>query len=135
MTRDTTLDLWARADMSGGATACWEWVGYRNADGYGRVRVAGVVWYVHRLSWTLGRGPIPPGVMVCHHCDNPPCVNPAHLFLGTAADNARDKAAKGRTCPPNPRAAHLAGLGLTAPEIVALTGVSLRTAYRARAAA
>lgn len=80
---------------------CWEWQGTRvgsrrNLSGYGQVRYGGTYFVAHRVSWVLHRGPIPAGMLVCHRCDNPPCVRPDHLFLGTAADNAHDREAKGR---------------------------------------
>jgi hypothetical protein len=75
---------------------CWEWRGDHNAKGYGRLTVSGRNCRAHRLSWQLHRGPIPRGEWVLHTCDNPNCVNPAHLFLGTHTDNMRDCCAKGR---------------------------------------
>lgn len=66
---------------------------------YGHLSYQGKHWAAHRLSWTIANGPIPDGVQVLHHCDNPPCVRPDHLFLGTIGDNIRDAAAKGRMHP------------------------------------
>lgn len=65
----------------------------RTADGYARRAQA----LAHRAAWEDEHGPIPPGQCVLHRCDNPPCVNPDHLFLGTKGDNNRDRSAKGRT--------------------------------------
>jgi hypothetical protein len=82
---------------------CWPWTACRHAFGYGKIGVAGRVEFAHRVAWTLTNGPIPAGLYVLHHCDNPPCCNPAHLWLGTYADNNADKAAKGRSHRPERR--------------------------------
>jgi hypothetical protein len=79
---------------------CWEWTGHRDKDGYGRIGSGGKrskPLRATRVQWELTHGePIPDGLWVLHRCDNPPCVNPAHLFLGSVGDNQRDAAQKGR---------------------------------------
>ena len=90
--------FWKRVDRSDGFFACWTWTAFRNTarGGVGHFNVDGQVMRAPRVAWELVNGAIPRGLFVCHHCDNPSCCNPAHLFLGTAADNMRDAVAKGR---------------------------------------
>lgn len=89
--------FWAKVAKGEG---CWEWQGSRGSDGYGRIRIGsrteGRVHRTHRVSWELANGPIPDGLVICHRCDNPPCVRPDHLFLGTPTDNTADRDRKGR---------------------------------------
>lgn len=89
--------LWSKVAMRGEAD-CWEWQAGKSAAGYGRISVGGAKGsnqYAHRVAWALTYGD--PGESdVCHHCDNPGCCNPKHLFLGTAKDNMADKMRKGR---------------------------------------
>lgn len=75
---------------------CWTTTGDRNRDGYGVMIFRRRKLLLHRVSYMAFVGPIPAGKSVCHKCDNPPCANPHHLFVGTQADNARDMVAKGR---------------------------------------
>lgn len=90
--------FWAQVDMRSGIWECWEWTGARLPRGYGFAwdNAVGANRLAHRLAWELTNGPIPDDLWVLHRCDNPPCVRPDHLFLGTAADNAHDMMAKGR---------------------------------------
>lgn len=78
------------------ATGCWEWQGNRQFSGYGQVNYLGHGWPVHKLMYTLNVAEVPKGKVVCHTCDNPPCCNPAHLWIGTTKDNMQDSSAKGR---------------------------------------
>lgn len=85
-------------------TQCWEWTAGKFQDGYGQFKFNGAAigLKAHRAAWILYKGPIPKGnhlgtMCVCHTCDNPPCVNPKHLFLGTHQDNMDDKVNKGRS--------------------------------------
>lgn len=90
--------FWAKVDRSGGDLACWPWIGSTRRGGYGDFRASrahGVV-LAHRASYEINVGAIPPGLFVLHSCDNPPCVNPAHLRVGTNQDNVRDCVDRGR---------------------------------------
>lgn len=86
---------------------CWEWRGQLvTKSGYGQVWVYPRMRYAHRVAWTITHGD-PGKLHVCHHCDNPKCINPAHLFVGTARDNALDMVRKGRAKnKPHPGTAH-----------------------------
>jgi len=78
-------------------TGCWNWNRYRMPTGYGQIGTEGSKpEMTHRVSWKLFKGPIPDGLWVLHKCDNPACVNPDHLFLGTHTDNMKDCVKKGR---------------------------------------
>lgn len=82
-----------------GLGACWEWTGGKDQDGYGHAAAFGVTIKAHRLSYILHTGAIPNKAQVLHRCDSPSCVNPEHLFLGTARDNMTDKKLKKRCNP------------------------------------
>src|SRR5688572_8620113 len=80
------------------ASGCWKWQGYKTKRGYGTVGFKYKPIRVHRLMWIFRNGDIPKGLLVCHTCDNPPCCNPDHLFIGTQQDNVNDRGSKGRLC-------------------------------------
>lgn len=104
--------LAARTDRSAGPDACWLWLGTRYQQGYGRMQWKGRTVRVTHLVYELDRGHPPPAdrPQVLHTCDNPPCVNPKHLWAGTALDNMRDRDRKGRARPPRGEAHGMARL-------------------------
>lgn len=107
MPRSAPLEdrFWVKVRKSDG---CWEWTAASKQGGYGKIAVGRRLMLAHRVSWELANGPIPDGLLVCHTCDNPPCVRPDHLFLGTQTDNMRDAVRKNR------------GIGGPRPRVLAL---------------
>ena len=93
-------EFWNFVDQSAGENACWPWTAGRNKAGYGKFNCSSVRYTAHRVAWKLTHGVLDEEICVLHQCDNPPCCNPTHLFLGTRADNAADRDTKGRTNPP-----------------------------------
>ena len=87
--------FWQNVDASGGVSGCWPWLGYHDDKGYGQIH-AGTTLRAHRLSLAIAGIVVPPSALVLHSCDNPPCVNPAHLRVGTQSDNRRDMISRNR---------------------------------------
>lgn len=88
-------DIWKSVNKKGD-DGCWEWVGYKNKDGYGRMKVDYKMYHVHRIVYELTYGPIPDGLLICHRCNNRSCCNPNHLYLGTQKDNMEQCVFEGR---------------------------------------
>lgn len=106
--------FWEKVNRTNNPSECWNWVASKLKHGYGKISVSRSVWKLsHRISWEIAFGEIPDGLFVCHKCDNPSCVNPNHLFVGTAKQNTQDMISKGRiatgerhgsrTCPRKPK--------------------------------
>jgi hypothetical protein len=88
--------FWSKVKKADG-DSCWEWTGARQKNGYGSFRLGDSNTSAHRASYIINVGPVSADIFVCHKCDNPPCVRPDHLFLGTAEENNHDREQKGRS--------------------------------------
>ena len=104
--KKTVFERWCeKVDMKG-TDDCWEWLAYKNKGGYGCFKNNKKMVRAHRYAYEHYKNngqPIPSNLCVCHHCDNPGCVNPNHLFLGTQKDNMLDRERKGRRVNSNPK--------------------------------
>ena len=108
--------FWDKVDKTTTPDDCWEWKAVK-LKGYGQFWFKDKMALAHRVSWELSFGPIPNGLNVLHKCDNPSCVNPAHLFLGTPKDNAQDSLKKGRRFIPDNRGEKQGRHKLTEPQV------------------
>lgn len=119
--RNVVDRFWARVDTTG---ECWRWLGNKGSTGYGVVKVRNGRELAHRVAWELDNAlQIPDGMFVCHRCDNPICVRPSHLFLGTPRDNTRDMLQKGRNV-------RLAGVAHPRARLTEAQVLEIRKRYR-----
>ncbi len=95
MLSDVEIRFWEKVEVAE-PDECWLWLGTLNNKGYGQFYFEAKLWFAHRFVYQLHFGNIPEGLLICHNCDNPQCVNPNHLFLGTYKDNMADCVGKGR---------------------------------------
>ena len=95
--KKSIIKFWEKINVK---NECWIWAGNQDKYGYGRIGINYKRYYAHRLAYELIYGLIPEGMLVCHKCDNPLCINPEHLFLGTNGDNSKDMVNKNRSYHP-----------------------------------
>jgi hypothetical protein len=139
MDKITIARFWSRVDVRS-PDVCWIWQAARDGNNYGCFSSGTFRMPAHRFSWVFMHGDIPDGLYVCHRCDTPLCVNPAHLFLGTPLENSRDMVLKGRSTKGRARSlsdeevAELIGLrhsGMTFESLGKRFGISLASAHNA----
>ena len=124
--------FWSKVDKSGD---CWEWKAYKDKLGYGFFNLTGErMELAHRVAWKLVNGEIPEGdhygtTCVCHHCDNPSCVNPAHLFLGSHTDNMKDMTEKKRNVPQSMKGSKHPNSKLTEKDVIAIRSMKGTASY------
>lgn len=100
LTPERIARYWSRVKILGQGE-CWNWIGLISKNGYGRITFYKKQFTSHRVGYFMANGAFPKRMFICHHCDNPKCVNPDHFFIGTALENNRDCASKGRSGPAN----------------------------------
>lgn len=95
--KNTIKNVWEKINKKS-EDECWEWKGYTDKNGYGRIMINHITYRAHRIAYELTHGSIPKGLYVLHHCNNPPCCNPNHLYAGTQKDNMKQMIVDGHSC-------------------------------------